>query len=93
MYNGYADSLRSKAFLDRADEEFTMLSEANASTIEIGLKVEITRKSSSAVQADYDKQNSQLSRELTELQNERTEINDANGMRMRPSSNLQEKKL
>ena len=77
LYNGYADSLRSKAFLDRADEEFTKLSEGNASTSEIGLKVEITRKSSSAVRADYDKQSSQLSRELTQLQNERTEISDA----------------
>jgi hypothetical protein len=53
------------------------LSEGNASTSEIGLKVEITRKSSSAVRADYDKQSSQLSRELTQLQNERTEISDA----------------
>jgi hypothetical protein len=77
LYNGYADSLRSEAFLNRADEEFTKLSEANASTNEIGLKVGITRKSSSAVRADYDKQSSQLSRELTELQNERTEIGDA----------------
>ena len=77
LYNGYADSLRSEAFLNRADEEFTKLSDANASKNEIGLKVGITRKSSSAVRADYDKQSSQLSRELTELQNERTEIGDA----------------
>ena len=41
------------------------------------MKVEITRKGSTAVRADYDKQSSQLSRELTQLQNERTEISDA----------------
>ena len=43
----------------------------------MGVKVAISRKSSSAVRADYDKKNGSLTRELSKLQNERSEISDA----------------
>ena len=77
LYNGFADKLKTKAFLAQADEDFIKLSETNATSIENGVKVEIARKSSKAVRADYDKQSSRLSGELSELQEERNEISDA----------------
>ncbi len=77
LYNGFADKLKTKAFLAQADEDFIKLSETNATSIENGVKVEIARKSSKAVRADYDKQSSRLSDELSELQEERNEISDA----------------
>ena len=77
LYNGYADKVKSDAFLEFADKEFEKLSDSNASLTDLGVKIAITRKSSSAVRADYDKRSGVLSRELSDLQNERTEISDA----------------
>ena len=63
--------------MEFADKEFEKLSDSNASSTDLGVKIAITRKSSSAVRADYDKRSGALSRELSDLQNERTEISDA----------------
>ena len=77
LYNGYADKVKSDAFLEFADKEFEKLSDSNVSSTDLGVRIAITRKSSSAVRADYDKRSGALSRELSDLQNERTEISDA----------------
>ena len=42
-----------------------------------GIRVKIERKSSSAVRADFDKKSGALSRELSKLQEERSQISDA----------------
>ena len=77
LYNGYADKLKSETFFKLIDKEFEKLSDSNSSATDLGVKVEISRKSSSAVRADYDKKNGSLTRELSKLQNERSEISDA----------------
>ena len=77
LYNGYADKVKSDAFLELADKKFEILLESNSSSDDIGVRVEIARKSSSAVRADFDKKSGSLSRELTKLQNERSGISDA----------------
>ena len=77
LYNGYADKLKSDAFLKIADKEFEKLSDTNASLTDLGIRVKIERKSSSAVRADFDKKSGALSRELSKLQEERSQISDA----------------
>lgn len=93
LYNGYADKVQSEAFLKIADKEFDKLSESNASLTELGLHVKISRKSSSAVRANYDNRNGALNRDLGKLQNERSEISDAERDNNATSEQLVRKKV
>jgi hypothetical protein len=77
LYSGYTDKLHSKAFQSQADIIFDKLEDLNSSHAEVGVHLTVSRKSASAVRAEYDKNSGKLSRELTALQNERNEISNA----------------
>mgnify|MGYP001156972161 CR=1 FL=1 len=77
LYLGFAEEQTREAFLGKADQILASLDEQNASLSGLGLKVSISRKSSSGVRAGYDKENRSLSSKLTEFQNERAEIGNS----------------
>lgn len=77
LYTGYTEKLHGEIFLKKADEVLRSLTDGNSTFEGVGLRVSISRKSDSGVRAEYDKKNGSLTRELTKLQNERTEISDA----------------
>ena len=77
LYNGYTDKLHSEDFLAKADDIFEKLNDLNSSYQGEGTRLTVSRKSASAVRAEYDKNSGSLSRDLTKLQNERTEISNA----------------
>ena len=77
LYTGYTEKLHGEIFLEKADEVLRSLTDGNSTFEGVGVRVSISRKSDSGVRAEYDKKNGSLTRELTKLQNERTEISDA----------------
>ena len=77
LYQGYADQFKGDALLKRADQLFADLNESKDLATNKFLSVKLQRKGASSVRTAFDKQGDSLSRELSEFQNERNLISDA----------------
>ena len=76
LYKGYADQLKSEQLLEYADKMFSAFSDQNASVSDLGLRVVVERESTASVRASFDRESNSLSRNLTSLQDERSQISD-----------------
>ena len=77
LYKGYADQLKTEQLLAYADKMFSALNDQNASVSNLGIRVVVERKSTVSVRASFDSENNSLGRNLTSLQDERSQISDS----------------
>ena len=77
LYKGHADKLKTKQLLEYADKMFSALNDHNASVSNLGIRVVVERKSTVSVRASFDSENNSLGRNLTSLQDERSQISDS----------------
>ena len=77
LYKGYADQLKSEQLLEYADEMFSELIDRNASTGNFGVHIVVERKSTAGVRSSFDRESNSLGRNLSLLQDERSQISDS----------------
>ena len=77
LYKGHADQLKTEQLLEYADKMFSALNDQNASVSNLGIRVVVERKSTVSVRASFDSENNSLGRNLTSLQDERSQISDS----------------